>query len=206
MRVAPWVLVLAAGVSWGETVQQGGWTQRAVNGVFLAFPTESRDLLSLACLTDDSEAPPLYGKSPATGSEWVEVTDTTDALEMLDTVWRMEAAGLPGSELTAFTFLTFCFDERDWRRQVIAWQRAKAQAAPPPQPEPYIRPEEIEAHFQPFRDRMAATQAVLDEMAQDALDDYRAARRARGRAYRGEDDGYPLEPITLPHYDDEPIE
>ena len=202
MRIATGVLALCGcGLSWAEQVREGAWTYRAVNGVLIAFPTESRDLLSLACITDDPESPPLYGKAPATGSQWVEIHDPAAALELLNLVWLMEAAGLEGSEQTAFTILSLCLDERQFWPQVRRWQQAKA--PPPPKPVPYITKEEIMERFEPFRDRMAETQAVLDEMAQDALDDYRDARRARRGVYREEDDGYPLEPITLPRHDEE---
>ena len=59
---------------------------------------------------------------------------------------------------------------------------------------PYITREEVMAAFQPMRDRMAETDAMLEEMAQDIMDDWRESRRAG----RGERDGYPLAPITMP--------
>ena len=212
------ILAVVAGAAFGEPVHVpvGAWTMtRLDSGVLVVYRTESPDGLLIGCRPIDGPGTRLHVQRP---DEEMSVVDGADALAVLAPVW-LDDDGTNMNRAMAGMLFNVCLGEtvsdvlveahrqrtaREARAIVepmletldAASERLAAQRVP----EPYITREEIEARFQPMRDRIAETEAVLDEMARDALDDYRGSRRARGRAYR--DEGYELEPITIPRYEE----
>ncbi|MCY3814085.1 MAG: hypothetical protein OXH15_20040 [Gammaproteobacteria bacterium] len=183
-------LVAAAAVSGSaEELRVGVWI--IDNGgdqrVMLAYPVENPAGIYIGCaLTDPPENRVLHLYQ---NREVYRSGNDDESLELVRKLWEWDAR-LDGSWEVGAMILVACLPEHAETAMVGA--RPAVAQRQPPEPVPYVTREEIEAAFEPMRQRFIATEALLAEMEREAMADWRESRGVDA------DGGYPLAPITIP--------